>query len=140
MAIDILLGFVKEGITEWASASVPSFRIRCKLGIKPSDIAISRYSGSQPSRQITTAQSKAGVYFRPFASTSFSVPIKNSLHSCNSDSLCLSRNAASGGAALSTPIVSSAFFAANTTPFMTWASILPIQPMRKLSTTVNLPG
>ena len=33
-----------------------------------------------------------------------------------------------------------AFFAADTTPFMTWASILPMQPIRKLSTTVNLPG
>ena len=131
---------MKEGITECASASVPSDRIRFKLGIKPSDIATSRYSGSHPSKQITTAQFEAGLYFRPFASTSISIPIKNSPYSCNSDKRCLSRSAALGGAALFTPIVSRAFRAADTTPCITWESILPMQPTLKLSTIVNFPG
>ena len=44
------------------------------------------------------------------------------------------------GAALFTPISARASPAAATTLRITWSSIAPMQPMRKLSTTVSLPG
>ena len=45
-----------------------------------------------------------------------------------------------GGAAVSTPISFSDWAAASTTRRMTCSSIWPMQPMRKESTTVSLPG
>ena len=55
VAMDRLLGLVKDGITEWARRSVPVARMRFSVGIRPALIATSRYSGSQPSRQMAMA-------------------------------------------------------------------------------------
>ena len=56
VAMERLLGLVKDGMTECASRSVPVSRIRLSVGIRPSAMAFVRYSGSQPSKQMAMAQ------------------------------------------------------------------------------------
>ena len=122
VAIDMLLGLVKDGITECAIRSVPSARMRSRLGISPSAMATSRYSGSQPSRQMTTAQVLGAAYCRPLASTGVDIDMRYFLQEGAEvdESLWRSSRASGGGAALATPMVFRALAAASTTSAMTW--------------------